>query len=334
MKRIGSLWPEIVDYSNVAFAVWRAARGKLQRPDIQRFLSNLEEERKSIVQELNDGTFQFQAYRRFKVRDSKSRIIHAPVFRDRVVHHAIMQVAGPWLDAGAIYHSYACRKGKGLHVALKAARKWTRRKGWYGKVDVRAFYDSIPHQLLMEQLERRFRDARLLLLFKQLLDSFHHSAGVGIPIGALTSQYLGNFFLDPVDRIILRDAPVRHYLRYMDDSFLWLESKKDLKIARDVAHSALAQRILSIKDGGEWNRCERGIPFLGFVVYPDRVRVGRKGRKRFRSKFAGLCRRYRQGQLGDTEFGGRSQSLFAHVGQADDRQWRRVILSLHDIGED
>ena len=83
-----------------------------------------------------------------------------------------------------------------------------------------------------------------------------------------------------------------------------------------------------VKHGGEWNRCERGVPFLGFVVYPDRVRLGRQGRRRLRRKVRALERAWARDTVDERTLQARGTALFAHVSTANDSAWCRTVLSL------
>jgi len=113
MKRIGGLFDRIADARTIAAAAWRASRGKRHREGVRTFLADLDAESARIVATLRNGSFRFDGYQTFKIRDPKSRTIHAPSFRDRVVHHAVIAVAGPVFERGATDRSHACRKGRG-----------------------------------------------------------------------------------------------------------------------------------------------------------------------------------------------------------------------------
>jgi RNA-directed DNA polymerase len=326
MKRIGGLFERITYRENLAAATWKAAQGKRCRPEVVAFLANLDHELNAMRQQINDDSYEFLPYRTFQVRDTKTRTIHAPAFRDRVAHHAIIRVTGPVLESGALVHSYACRRGKGQHAALTQARNWTRRSDWYGKMDVQKFYDNIDHSILKQLLAKRFRERRLLRLFDRLLESYETSPGKGLPIGALTSQYFGNFYLDQFDRQLKATGLARRYLRYMDDVVVWGDPQS-LSVIRSTANDVLGKLGLRLKDGGQWNRCERGIPFLGFVVYPDRIRLGRMGRQRLRKKFHKLESSWEKQQISEAELQARATSLFAHAAFADDLAWRQTVVS-------
>lgn len=329
MKAVGNLFDRIADRGNLITAVWAAAREKRNRNDVIDFLANTEQHVNQIASNLLSSRFEFQSYRSFSVRDTKTRIIQAPTFRDRVVHHAIINIAGPVFESGALQHSYACRKGKGQHAALAQAQTWTRRTSWYGKMDIRRYYDSIDHEILRRRLQRRFRERRLLNLFDELLASWCVADGKGLPIGALTSQYLANFYLDAFDARMKASGMCHRYLRYMDDIVV-LAKRQTLPDIRSLARQSAADLHLDIKNHGEWNQCEHGLPFLGFVIYPDRMRLGRQGRRRLRGKMRTLRRQFSREQISEIEFQSRCTSLFSHAQTADDVNWRRTVLSCGD----
>ena len=102
---------------------------------------------RDLVREVSRCGFVCFSNRCFAVRDTKTRTIHAPTFRDRVVHHAMIRVTGLVFESGALFHSCACGQGRGQHAAIATARAWTRRTDWYGKMDVRKFYESVDHQI-------------------------------------------------------------------------------------------------------------------------------------------------------------------------------------------
>jgi hypothetical protein len=333
MKRIGGLFEQICDRNNLVKAAWSASREKRDRPEVRSFLDSLDTRLNQISQGLSNSNYPFQPYHSFEVRDTKSRTIRAPAFQDRVVHHAIIHVVGPVFERGAIDHSYACRTGRGQHKALRQAADWTRRTSWYGKIDIHKYYDSVDHQLLFDRLSRRFREKRLLNLFADLLSSWQSIPGKGLPIGALTSQYLGNFYLDAFD-ISMRSSGLCHrYVRYMDDIIIWSDEKQ-LPAIRSLAERSATELKLTIKHGGEWNRCQFGVPFLGFIIYPDRIRLGRQGRRRLRGKFATIRRQFDTGKLSEDDFQRRCTSLFAHAKFGDDVAWRRAVLSCSEPRSD
>jgi len=120
------LFSQVVDFQNL-HAAYRGARVcKRYRSSILKFGYKLEKNLLALRWELAHKTYQHGGYREFVVTDSKKRVIKAAPFRDRVVHHALCNVIEPILDRGFIYDSYACRKGKGTHAAVKRLENFIR----------------------------------------------------------------------------------------------------------------------------------------------------------------------------------------------------------------
>ena len=113
MKRLGGLWGQVVSFDNLLLAYRKARRGKQSSPDVARFSLNLETELLSLQRALNACAYHPAEYRLFTIYERKPRLIAAAPFRDRVVHHAVMNLVEPALDRGFIHDSYASRKGKG-----------------------------------------------------------------------------------------------------------------------------------------------------------------------------------------------------------------------------
>ena len=108
------------------------------------------------------------------------------------------------------------------------------------------------------------------------------SSGRGLPIGALTSQYLANTYLGGLDRHLLGDARVRGYVRYMDDVLWWCSSRGDARATRDLAVAwAWDQRGLELKQPVQIGRSEQGVTFLGFRVRRGALRLSRRRKRRY-----------------------------------------------------
>lgn len=157
MKRIGDLWEGVVSYANLHEAARRAALGKRSRHDVAAFLLNLENELAVLRRELTGGAYQPGAYREFRIFDPKPRLISAAPFRDRVVHHALTQVLEPIFETRFSPNSHACRKGMGNRTALERAKYGAAHYEYVFKADVKKYFASIDHEILLERLERTIK---------------------------------------------------------------------------------------------------------------------------------------------------------------------------------
>ena len=124
MKRAGNLFENVVSWSNLLAAFRRAMQGCGRIRPTCRFFFELEHELLALQAELCDGTYRPGAYRYFKVYDPKERTIAVAPFRDRVVHHAVVNVLLPIYEKVFIYDSYATRPAKGTHMAICRAQKY------------------------------------------------------------------------------------------------------------------------------------------------------------------------------------------------------------------
>jgi RNA-directed DNA polymerase len=127
MKRLGRIWPELISFDNLLRAYQKARKGKQSTPSVADFSLNLEGELLRLQQELTDFTYRPGRYRLFTIYERKKRQIAAVPFRDRVLHHAMMNIIEPPLDKRFISDSYACRRGKGVHAAVDRYQQWSRR---------------------------------------------------------------------------------------------------------------------------------------------------------------------------------------------------------------
>lgn len=213
MKRAGDLYASITEPDNLQLAFYKAAKGKHDRHEVILFRKALDDNLSLLRRQLIQRCPDVGHYRFFQVRDPKPRRICAASFPERVLHHAIMNICDPVLERYAIHDSYACRKGKGTIRALERARIFSRRNGWYLKLDIRRYFDSVDQKIMLNLLRRKFKDQKLLHLFEQLLDTYQTEPGKGLPIGNLISQHLANFYLGFFDHWIKESLRVRCYLR-------------------------------------------------------------------------------------------------------------------------
>ena len=172
MRRAGNLWPQVTSWENLLASVLAAARGKRKRPDVARFLFDLEPNICSLQRELLAGTWQPGEYRTFWIRDPKPRMISAAPFRDRVVHHAVTRVLETVFEPRFTASSFASRKGFGQHKALRKARAACGSHAYVLKCDVRKYFPSMDHAILKELLERAIKCRQTLDLLGKVTDTF------------------------------------------------------------------------------------------------------------------------------------------------------------------
>lgn len=325
MRREGHLFERIFAFDTLLEAFWRARRRAAASDEVRAFEGELFESLARLRRQAWDGSLELGRFRSFEICDPKRRRIHAPVFEERVLHHAVCSIIGPRIERSLIDRTYACRKGLGTHAALGAARALARTNPFVAKLDVRGYFDSIDHDVLLERLERLFKDARLLRLLERIVRSYQVSVGRGIPIGSLCSQTFGNLYLAPFDRVASADPGVGAYVRYMDDALVFGDSKAG------VARSARAAMAATHALGLTWKAVHvfavaRGFPFLGWSIAPHGARLTAARKRRARARLRGLGRAWDRGRIEEPEYARRLESSFAHLAGERTRALRRAWI--------
>lgn len=314
---------QICRSDNLSEAFLRAAKGKACKKEVIGFRQNLGTELADIACELWNGSYRFAPYREFTIYDPKRRTICAASFRDRVAFHAMMRVCHDIFDNYQISDSYASRVGKGVYAALDKAKLYCRRNLWFAKMDVVKYFDSIDQQVLMGQLCRLFKDKELLILFRRLLDTYETSCGCGLPIGNLTSQYFANHYLAVADHFCKEYLKVKCMVRYMDDIVFFSDDKKQL-LEWCSEYRGFLDRYLKLSiHPVTLNRTLSGLPFLGYVVYPDCLRLNQNSRRRFRRKMKILKDDLLHGAVGQQDYADRVTALYAFIDKADVKGFKR-----------
>ncbi len=329
MRRAGQLFDAILDRENLQWAFWKASHGKPASRAVREFAADLDGNLFRLARGLQDGTLELGRFDQSVIYDPKQRIITAPWFEERVLHHAIMNVCQPVLESWLIRDTYACLPGRGREAAIARARGFSASEGFFLKTDIRKYFDSVSHDVLLARLERLFKDRRLLVLLERIVRSFRGSLGCGLPIGSLMSQHFANFYLGWFDRYVKETLRVRGYVRYMDDTLLWGSSAASLRETLDQCRTYIDDKLcLTFKPEPYINRTRHGVDFLGCRVFPSHVVLNRRSRRRFTGKLRALETSYLDGQIGEDELQARSTSLVAFTMAAGARSWhfRRAVL--------
>jgi hypothetical protein len=304
---------QVADPENLREAFLKAARGKSHRADVIAFRAHLDRELLSLREELLGESVRAGQFTSFTIFEPKERKIHAPCFRERVLHHALVGPCEVDFERWLIPETFACRRGKGREAALRRAEHHASANGWFLKMDVARYFDSIPHAVLLEALERRFRDRRIVALWTRIVEAYQTSPGCGLPIGALTSQHLANFFLAPVDRRVKEVLRLPGYARYMDDMAVWGD-RESLKAAR-IDLEAFLQDSLRLRLKRNWHLqpVSRGMDFLGYRVFPGGSRLNRVSRRRFLRRWQWCETSLDAGELSEAEAQRRILSMVSFV---------------------
>lgn len=305
MRSYGQLWERITSPENLTAALGRVIKGRGGKRDVVEFVARADQELMRLREDLLSGIWRPGAYRQFRVTDPKPRMISCASVRDRVAHHALCGVIAPLLERGFTEDSYACRKGMGTHSAAKRARNLVRRHRWTCKLDIRRYFDSVSHDLLLDLLLPVFRESEVRWLIEVIV---RHPvprlpAGYGLPIGNLTSQWFANFYLSGLDHFAKEALRAPGYVRYMDDFVLFSDNKAEIWRLHDgVCEWVTRERELQVKDERTVVApVSEGLAFLGLRIFPDGWRFQRKRLMRSRRKFRRRERQWLAGELDEEQ---------------------------------
>ncbi|MFT3994756.1 MAG: reverse transcriptase/maturase family protein [Dysgonomonas sp.] len=281
MKRIGDLYNKICDIDNLYLAYSKARLGKGKTYGVLHFEKDLDENLLQIQRELIDETYRTSQYDIFTIHDPKERIIYRLPFRDRVVHHAIMDVLENIWTSVFISHTYSCIKGKGIHGALKHIKNDLNNiddTKYCLKMDIRKFYPSIDHDVLKDIIRKKIKDKKLLKLLDGIIDS-----APGVPIGNYLSQFLANLYLSYFDHWLKECKRIKFYYRYADDLVILSDSKEYLHLLlTDIQYYLKANLKLDLKGNYQIFPIEsRGIDFIGYVFYHSHILMRKRIKKNF-----------------------------------------------------
>jgi RNA-directed DNA polymerase len=278
-------WDDICDFRNVELAYRRARRGVRYKDEVLKFSFNYGQNIVELWREMVEGRWRPGRLRRFVIYEPKRRKIEASSFNDRVVHHAICSVLGPIMEKGMYSGSYACRKGKGSHVAVLETQRNARKYRYVMQCDISKYFASIVHEVLIEMLTNRIGDTEVIDTVRSILKAPGKNRARGLPLGFLTSQLFANVYLTPLDDYVKRTLRPGAYIRYMDDFLVFSNDKKALSANRTAISKRLKILGLKLKNGtGQVFPVKNGIPFLGYRVFPRFILLKKSNIKRFRQR--------------------------------------------------
>lgn len=335
MKSYNNLFEKISSFENLCNAFYKSRKGKSNSPDAVRFFFNLEHDVFSLKEKIESGNYSTGKYKAFTVFEPKKRLIKAVPFKDRVVHHAICNLIEPIFDSGFIDYSYACRKNKGTHKALKKIKNIVQGKKlsdtcYALKCDIKKYFPSIDHSVLKYIIRKRISDKKLVKILDIIIDSDSsiYGKGKGIPIGNLTSQLFANIYLNSLDQFVKHNLKCRYYLRYVDDFIIFSESKKMLHIYKQKIKQFLKKELCLDIHQKKANifLVSSGVDFVGYQVYPEVTRIRKSNINKFRKRMKHLLNLYKSGMIEHSFIESSIQSWLGHAKHADAYLISRIVL--------
>jgi len=297
---------DITSIKALTIAWQKFSRGKKSRKDVTAYQRNLQANLMKLHHVLQNGSYTHHPYERFTIFDPKQRQIHKATVTDRIVHQAIVSAIEPLFEKRFIYDSYSCRVDKGTHAGVlrlqsflrKASRNNTQ-KVYVLKCDIRKYFASIDHEILLDLIAQRVQDETILELVRAILLSQGRETGRGIPLGNITSQLFANVYLHEFDWFMKHTLQVKYYIRYCDDFVIVSTDKEYLENLIEPIQVFLQSALgLDLHPHKVTIRpWYQGIDFLGTIIKPQAMILRTKTNKRLLtrvddnnlSSYLGMC---------------------------------------------
>ncbi|MBA7493887.1 hypothetical protein ES702_04452 [subsurface metagenome] len=285
MKTYKNLYQKVCSFDNLISAFKKARKGKSKKDYVINFESGLQKNLKCLQNDLMNKNYSPYPLKKFIIRDPKTRTIHASVFRDRIIHHAIINILNPIYEKIFIYDSFASRKNKGTHNAINRFESFIKKvssngrliknsfnnnsiQGYVLKADFRHYFNSVNHKVLISILKKKIDDRNLINLIEIVLGNFESSKGIGMPLGNYTSQFFANVYLNELDYYVKHILKVKYYIRYVDDFVMLHKNKKRLRyFLRHINNFLPCLKIKLHTEKTEIYALRNGITFLGYRIF-------------------------------------------------------------------
>lgn len=259
--------------------------------------------------------------------------------RDRVLYHAIHRVLYPESDKGFINDSYSCRVGKGTHRGVRRLEEFIRKesKNYIKQVcvlkcDIKKFFDSIDHDILLSFLKEKIHDEGLIRLLEIVIRDFEKTRGKGMPLGNLTSQLFANIYMNEFDWFIKEKLKIKFYIRYCDDFVIVSEDQRKLEEILPTLSNFLSTELelglhpnkISIR------KLNQGIDFLGYVILPNRIVMRTKTKKRFLKKSKKLLKTIKENRISREKAKRTLTSYLGHISHTKSYKLKLALLDVDD----
>ena len=288
MKSYNHLFEVYTSEETIRAAINASSKGKRDRPEVIQYLDAGPEEiarirsyaehfhnRPHVPVQINEGT------------KHKLRTIVVPRYGEQIVHHMIVIALTSLLTRGMYYHNYASIPGRGSHLAKRHIERYIRRHKagvkYCLKMDIRKFFDSVLHDILLAKLRRQIHDERFMKILEEVIGVT--GTDRGLPLGFYTSQWFSNWYLQGLDHYITERLGCVHF-RYMDDIVIFGANKRRLHFVRRAIGEYLKNKLgLTLKENWQVFRFDyigedgehhgRFLDFMGFRFYRDRTTLRR-----------------------------------------------------------
>jgi len=268
---MGIEYDNIISFKALYNANRVAKRGKLNKNEVIEFQNNLGSNLWDMHYDLKYHRYKIINYHKFMIYDPKEREIQAISYKDRVIQHSLCDnYLIPLISKYLIYDNVACRKTKGSGLAIKRLKLFMSEyykdngiNGYFIKLDIAKFFDSINHNILKDKLRLLVNDSEVLDLLYMIIDSYNKSDNKGIPMGNQTSQFFALYYLNELDHFIKERLHIKYYIRYMDDMILIVKDKIHAKYVLNKINDMVISLDLKLNYKSKILPIKNGVEFIG-----------------------------------------------------------------------
>lgn len=312
----GGKWFSLVDKAErpaTLEVAWRkVARNRgaagVDGQSIERFTAQSERYLRELGESLRDGSYRPSPIKRVEIPkgDGQSRPLGIPTVKDRIVQTALKMVIEPIFEVQFRPGSYGFRPGRSCKDALREVERLLREgHAFVVDADLRSYFDTIPHDRLMDQVGGSISDGRMLALIEGFLrqnimtDMGNWQPTTGTPQGAVLSPLLANIYLHPLDLLMERSG--YRMVRYADDLVVLCRSEAEARAALRLLQAWVAENGLTLHPHktrvGDWRQPGQGFEFLGYRFEAGRRLVRQKSLKALKDKVRSKTSRSRGDSL-------------------------------------
>lgn len=316
-KTIRNEFDKYLTYEKLMEAHQLSRKGKVCRKEVILFELKKEEYITWLLEELQAGRYKHGGYREFYVSVPKRRKVEASRYMDRIVHRWLVDnFLKRYFETQFIDTSYACIEGRGMHKAAKDMQKAMKHchKIWGTyyilKMDVAKYFQNIDKGILMEILQRKIKDRKLLCLIQTII--YSQKTEKSLPIGNYTSQTFANIYLNEVDQYAKKELKCKYYFRYMDDTAILLKTKEEaVEVLRKIREFLKEKLELELNNKTQIFKSKQGVNFCGYKINEYRLKIRDRGKRNLKNKVKHLTGQIYKGNISSEKA---HRFLCGHIG--------------------
>ncbi len=318
-----------------------------------------------LQEELENKTYRPSKYICFLASSPKLREVFAANFRDRVVHHLLLEQIENFYEKKFIADVYNNRKNKGTHKAVQKAKNIMQKNknGYYLQLDIKGFFYHLNKNILFKTIFEDISKSDMknkekilwlanIIIYHNPCKNFHFKGNIkalynlpehktllkrpkyiGLPIGNITSQFFANVYLYRFDNFIKKNLACENYLRYVDDFVIFHKDKEFLIYIKENIQNYLFSNLgLSLRTDSKLRQNKAGLDFLGYIIKPSYTLVRKRVVNNYKYKKAKFLDKYEEqkGKMSLEEikyFLSVQASFMAHI------KWANAFKLQKQIGE-